>query len=388
MFRAGVERADHEALATLGSSLVLLRWTVSIGDLTERHISAWGATDIDEIHVVQTDGDGRLAYVEQFAPDQLADAVVRLYERYAESLPAGPRRERAVATARSVARTHRGSSVEFRAACAPDVRFHDHRLVGVPDQLGPDEFVHGRDSLLRAIEHVSGGYEDVLALEPDGHVVRTRITGVDRATGGAVELEHVMMSCYDDDGLLAIREFFPVDAADAALARFDEARTSRERDRFADEPVPAHRADDGELARAPFDHRTGSFDAHDEFLLAETARDWTRARSLLRDDFVFRDHRRSGIIAAEQTADEWVRGLAALARLSSDYAIDEYRTLAADAHGRVELTRLVGTQPDGGDFERDLVGVYIVAGRHITGYELFDLDDVDRALARFEELRP
>src|SRR5205085_2751813 len=84
-----------------------------------------------------------------------------------------------------------------------------------------DERVQGRSSLLGAIQEVDGGYDDVLALEPDGHVVRMRITAVDRATGGAVELEHVIVSRFNADGLLQVREFLPAHEIDASLARFD-----------------------------------------------------------------------------------------------------------------------------------------------------------------------
>jgi class 3 adenylate cyclase/tetratricopeptide (TPR) repeat protein len=240
VFHAGVTRCEHEHLATLGESLALVRWSLSIGGLSEPHLSAWGTTDIDETHVVQTDAAGRLFYIEQYAPDQLADAVIRLYRLYAESLPEGADRDRASSTARSVALTHGGGSEEFRSACSPDVRFHDHRLIGVPDQVGPDEFVRGRDSLLGSIARVRGGYTEVLALESDGHVVRIMISGVDRATSGALEIEHIMVSRYDRAGLLCVREFFPSRAVDAALRRFDELRAERAAEPFENEAARVH----------------------------------------------------------------------------------------------------------------------------------------------------
>jgi hypothetical protein len=51
----------------------------------------------------EVDGRGLVDRIDTFRPERLGDAIVLLYERYAESLPAGPRRERASATARSVA---------------------------------------------------------------------------------------------------------------------------------------------------------------------------------------------------------------------------------------------------------------------------------------------
>jgi len=52
----------------------------------------------------------------------------------------------------------------------------------------------------------------------------------------------------------------------------------------------------------------------------------------------------------------------------------------------VRVLRLFGTQRDGGEFENVFLGVSLTDGERIQRYELFDIDDVDAALARFEEL--
>ncbi len=62
-----------------------------------------GAYERDEIILIEVDAQGRRRRLEVFAADRLGDAVARLYERYAELLPDGPARDRAAATARSVA---------------------------------------------------------------------------------------------------------------------------------------------------------------------------------------------------------------------------------------------------------------------------------------------
>src|SRR5262249_15361272 len=95
----------HEPLATLGTSLALCRLS------TAARGCAGGAFDVaaydrEDLLVIEVDANGRRQWQEAFAADRVGDAVVRLYERYAELLPAGPERERAAATARSVAATH------------------------------------------------------------------------------------------------------------------------------------------------------------------------------------------------------------------------------------------------------------------------------------------
>src|SRR5262249_753538 len=57
----------------------------------------------EELDLVQTDAEGRAERIETFGVDHLADAVARLYELYADSLPDGPPRARPVAPARPLA---------------------------------------------------------------------------------------------------------------------------------------------------------------------------------------------------------------------------------------------------------------------------------------------
>src|SRR5262249_17402073 len=92
----------HEHLATLGASLGLFRLSVSASAVAGEKFDV-GAYEIEEIDVVEVDAQGRGRRVEDFAPDRLGDALVRLYERYAEIRPEGPERERATVAARSAA---------------------------------------------------------------------------------------------------------------------------------------------------------------------------------------------------------------------------------------------------------------------------------------------
>jgi len=60
----------------------------------------------------------------------LGDAVVRLYERYAELLPDGPERTRAAATARSFSGIAAFEVGRWAAAVAPAIEVVDHRTLG------------------------------------------------------------------------------------------------------------------------------------------------------------------------------------------------------------------------------------------------------------------
>ena len=63
------------------------------------------------------------------------------------------------------------------------------------------------------------------------------------------------------------------------------------------------------------------------------------------------------------------------------------RILLWNRHGRVIVSRGFGTMPDGGGpFESVLVSVLVIDGDRIRHLELFDIAEVERALARFEEL--
>jgi len=124
-----------------------------------------------------------------------------------------------------------------------------------------------------------------------------------------------------------------------------------------------------------------------ECIEAFNDRDRTRVRAVLADDLVVDDHRpaRLGVI---EGADAWVESYAAVWDLAPDTQIAFVCTLAHARYGSVNLMRRFGTLRDGGAFESPTVSVSIVADGRITRFELFELEDLDVARARFEELRP
>src|SRR5262249_44776730 len=120
----------HEMLATLGDSLALGRVSTSAtgfagGEPGNR------AYEEDGLVLFAVDAQGRGRRGETFAPDHLGDAIVRLYERYAELLPDGPARVRVAAIARSVAAIRGPVELDgWAATWAPAMEVVDHRMLG------------------------------------------------------------------------------------------------------------------------------------------------------------------------------------------------------------------------------------------------------------------
>jgi ketosteroid isomerase-like protein len=112
--------------------------------------------------------------------------------------------------------------------------------------------------------------------------------------------------------------------------------------------------------------------------------DWEGMRRELAPEMVFDDHRTLGLGKLDR--DQWVASLRALADLGRDLAAEMPRVLAWNRHGLVAVTRTFGTVPDGGPFENVFVSTVLTDGDCIQRYEVFDVADADRALARFAEL--
>src|SRR5262249_59194779 len=79
----------QEPLATLGDSIALCRQWMSASGLGGKTFDV-GAWESENIILVEVDAQGRRRATEVFALNHLADAVARLYERYAELVSNGP----------------------------------------------------------------------------------------------------------------------------------------------------------------------------------------------------------------------------------------------------------------------------------------------------------
>src|SRR5262249_15422612 len=155
----------QEPLATLGDSLALCGWSRSATRFAGGALDV-GAFEMQEMLLVEVDALRRHIRGESFATDHLGDAVVRLYERYADLLPDGPERKRIVAPARPIA-THVGPLDSDRAvaAWAPAVEFVDHRMiVGIGSVHGSRAFRDALRTLVEATNDMVNRVDDVLDL--------------------------------------------------------------------------------------------------------------------------------------------------------------------------------------------------------------------------------
>jgi len=113
--------------------------------------------------------------------------------------------------------------------------------------------------------------------------------------------------------------------------------------------------------------------------------DWKTLRECVDPDAVVCDHRPLGLDLS--TGDDWLESLRVLADLAPDVDAWTFHILAWNRHGRVDVSRVGGTMPEGGGpFENIVVRTIATAGDRLQRCELFDVGDVDRALVRFEDL--
>jgi hypothetical protein len=180
--------------------------------------------------------------------------------------------------------------------------------------------------------------------------------------GGAYEVDALEVVEVDAEGrIVAVISFDPADrrAADAKLV---ECYARSETSRWA----PAASL---ELRRALIDH------------------DLERVRALVPAEFVFDDHLRTGGGRIEGV-ENYVAWLTALFEQSADAVIEFVYEMATAKHGVLALGRLFGTLAEGGTFESVFVILSHWVGDRLVCAERFELEDLDVARARFEELRP
>ena len=215
----------HQPLATLGESLALCRVHLSMG--APMAFSGMGPADFGNLAVLEVDAQGRRLRTEFFALDRQADAVTRLYERYADLLRDETARARAAMIARAVAVWMRPVEVgSIGSIIAPDVEFRDHRTLGIGASRGAETFLEAVRILVEATHETTTRVDDVLGLDPDVLLVRWTHAGLERRGGGAFERRLLMLWAFGSDGLLTHMEEFDLDDEPAALRRFDELRAS------------------------------------------------------------------------------------------------------------------------------------------------------------------
>ena len=87
-------------------------------------------------------------------------------------------------------------------------------------------------------------------------------------------------------------------------------------------------------------------------------------------------------------ADRYLESVAAMRELIPDVRIDLLYDVAVERHGRVSLLHTWGHNREGGEVESLCVALMYHPEEKVSLVELFELEHVDDALARFEALRP
>jgi hypothetical protein len=122
-----------------------------------------------------------------------------------------------------------------------------------------------------------------------------------------------------------------------------------------------------------------------DFYRGMNEHDLVRVRSGMQDDLVIVDHRHAGMGRLEG-ADAYIESVAALHELISDARVDILYEAATAANGSVIVVCTAGTNSEGGEVESLFVLLVIYGEEKLARLESFELDQLDAALARFEEL--
>jgi len=157
---------------------------------------------------------------------------VRLYERYAESLPEGVERTRAAGIAETL-RLFVGpiSPDALAPRYAPRLVQRDHRMLSEWSATSPDEAVAHLCAAASVVGNSRGRVVDVVAAGPSAYLTHVVSTGT---SADGVESERLFLSlnAYAPDGRVQHIEFFDEGREAEALARFAriEMFDSEERD--------------------------------------------------------------------------------------------------------------------------------------------------------------
>jgi hypothetical protein len=297
--------------------------------------------------------DGLFKHIEFFETGDLQAARDRFEELRPDPLRIPPNAVTR-ATDRALAAFEAKDWQSWTAELAPGMVITDHRTI-VRVDMDRDEYLSSAQFLSASgvciectVEAVRG---DRLALQHFSF----------RGEGG--EADYLQLD--EGDGLGVLVSGVIYDAGDRASAFAEMER------RFVSGEAAACAA-----AQAPI----VAFDR------AFADRDWKVLRASLADDFVATDHRPAWMGSSD--AGEYVASMRMFAELSPDVTSETMWLLAWGDHGRVAMTKVVGTQVDAGPFENVFVWMLATAEGEVQRIEVWEADEAHAAVARFEELRP
>jgi class 3 adenylate cyclase/tetratricopeptide (TPR) repeat protein len=310
-----------------------------------------GVFEAPSITVSEIDGVGRARRFDQYDIDQMDEAWARV-EAIAASGSDCPLAALVWPNAATAAVERVEEAFEARgwaafvAACAPHATIDDRRRRA--REPGPGD-VQVRRRLI-------GAAGDRVDLE--------RLRWTSGCIGAGGEVEHLLLSQVDGAGRVVAAVLFDPDDWRAAN------REAWTRWLSADPAAAAIVAPLSRFVEACNDH------------------DRAAIRRALADDLVFVDHRLTGQGRIDG-ADGYMQSLEVIDELAPDVQIDDAPFgIAVEPHGSVGVARIFGTLASGGGFESYRVNVAIVDRGRISRLEVFELDDLPAALARFVALSP
>ncbi len=197
-------------LASWGDRLLLAR---------RGFVDATGWTS-ERLIVFEVDEDGAVLFIAFFDPDDIEGAVVELTERFATGEGAPYADVVRLDTRLAITHAHR-DWLAYADCIAADFVMEDHRPASGGTITGRDEFVR----YTRAMVDVMPGAHflvrpEIIAIAPD-RMLRQRRLVQTNDDGSVTEFADVSIVAFRE-GLLSRIEQFPIDEADAALARFHE----------------------------------------------------------------------------------------------------------------------------------------------------------------------
>ena len=350
--RTGMVRHVHAAVAVRGERLALIRVELGTADLSS------GAPQDEMLQVVGLDEEGRIALQVWFDIEDVDAAIAELdaqHARFEKEQPKARRLENAASRAdgrvNELFADRRWD--EFDTLFADDLQVDDRRR-GVRRQ-GSDRATELANARAIADIGVKTMTSHVLAIRGERvALVRTVCSGRDQRPE-AFHTELLRLAEIDTGGSIVAMISFDLDDVDAAYEEL-EARY------LAGEAAPyAHvwqigMETLGELNR----HEPGRMIA----------------------GLVYTDHRRIPFAPGDSG-----RAVEELWALVPDARYRTPEVYALDAHGLVVKFVIEGTDIHGSELQWPRV-LLLSVGREETRLEVYEEDDVDAALARFEELRP
>ncbi len=361
LFEAQEPSLRADVVATLGDRLALVHGWMSFAGLADGNDFPIGAVDREEYVIIEADAAGRLTRLEQnFAPDHLADAVARLYQRHADLLPVGPEKTRAAATARTVAAMLQAVPGLLLQFLAPGVEFVDHRPLGMELMRGADAIARVHQTQHEVAENLAIRIDEVLAIEPDACLLRWTTAGTDRAGGGTFERRLLMLRTFGADGLLARIEWFEPDRDADALARFDALAA----------PSPQAPCIENAATRCMA-----------RFRRAWEARDWAVASMYTRD---FRLVDRRTIVQLDADREQHLRGLRPMFDMeSSRFTLEPIAT--RDDRLALARARFESASRSVGPSESEWLQIVAVDDRgDCAAMAMFDAGDLEAAYAELD----